>query len=163
MVNNRTVMKMKNGIVNNKGRVTLEAIIIVPTLMIFLLLFLNFSLRVYNKSMGVLLIEDRTRLAAMESYWNDGKQLVNVLKSGESYLEDGLEILTKGINTESVEINYSSDLMSSSLRSRANLKIVSDMLGKSSKMNLESDMEIIRPLQELDRIMMIKYVIEKFL
>jgi hypothetical protein len=156
-------MKMKNGIVNNKGRVTLEAIIIVPTLMIFLLLFLNFSLRVYNKSMGVLLIEDRTRLAAMESYWNDGKQLVNVLKSGESYLEDGLEILTKGINTESVEINYSSDLMSSSLRSRANLKIVSDMLGKSSKMNLESDMEIIRPLQELDRIMMIKYVIEKFL
>jgi hypothetical protein len=154
---------IKNLFLNNKGRVTLEAIIIVPTLMIFLLLFLNFSLRVYNKSMGVLLIEDRTRLAAMESYWNDGKQLVNVLESGESYLEDGLETLTKGINTESVEINYSSDLMSSSLRSRANLKIVSDMLGKSSKMNLESDMEIIRPLQELDRIMMIKYVIEKFL
>lgn len=154
---------IKNLFLNNRGRITLEAIIIVPTLMIFLLLFLNFSLRIYNKSMGVLLIEDRTRVAAMESYWNDGKQLVNVLESGESYLEDGLEILTKGINTESVEINYSSDLMSSSLRSRANLKIVSDMLGKSSNMNLESDMEIIRPLQELDRIMMIKYVIEKFL
>lgn len=99
----------------------------------------------------------------MESYWNDGKQLVNVLESSESYLEDGLEILSKGVNTESVEINYSSALMTSALKSRANLKIVSDILGRSSTMKLESDMEIIRPLEELDRIMMLKYVIEKFL
>lgn len=154
--------KNKN-ILNRNGRIVLEAVIIVPVLMIFILVFMNFSLKVYNHSMVVMMTENKTSKASMESFWNDGKQLVKVLDSCEDELGKVIEGITKGVSPSEIKTTYDMGLFSASIDTQIILSNTSLIFGDEYESQIKLSKKVLRPCQELNRVMFVKYLVEKVL